>query len=79
MLTTSPVELLLGEGYEAEDFNDDRLGRALDELYKAGVTAFQLFTGIHVLTLPDGKKLILNMKEEHRDLLSLLSYWNFYA
>ena len=40
---------------------------------------FQLFTGIHVLTLPDGKKLILNMKEEHRDLLSLLSYWNFYS
>lgn len=40
---------------------------------------FQLFTGIHVLTLPDGKKLILNIKGEHRELLTLLSYWNFYS
>ncbi|MCB9281543.1 MAG: IS1634 family transposase [Lewinellaceae bacterium] len=37
-----PLELLLGAGYEAEHFNDDRLGRALDELYETGVTT--LFT-----------------------------------
>ena len=37
-----PIELLLGTGYNADHFNDDRLGRALDELYEAGVTA--LFT-----------------------------------
>ena len=40
---------------------------------------FQLFVGIHVLQLPDGKKLILNLKEEHRSILALLSYWNFYS
>jgi transposase len=40
---------------------------------------FQLFTGIHVLIMPDGKKLILNIKGEHRELLTLLSYWNFYS
>ncbi len=40
---------------------------------------FQLFVGIHVLTVPDGEKLILNLKKEHRDILSLLSYWNFYS
>ena len=33
-----PVELLIGEGLEAADFNDDTLGRALDELQQAGVT-----------------------------------------
>lgn len=40
---------------------------------------FQLFVGIHVLILPNGKKLILNLKEEHRNILALLSYWNFYS
>jgi len=40
---------------------------------------FQLFVGIHVLTLPDEKKIILNLKEEHRNILALLSYWNFYS
>ena len=33
-----PVDLLIGEGLTAEDFNDDSLGRALDSLYEAGVT-----------------------------------------
>jgi len=40
---------------------------------------FQLFVGIHVLALPDGKKLILNLKEEHRSIITVLSYWNFYS
>jgi transposase len=40
---------------------------------------FQLFVGIHALTLPDGKKIILNLKEDHRKILSLLSYWHFYT
>ena len=40
---------------------------------------FQLFVGIHVLRLPDGNKITLNLKTEHRDILSLLSYWNFYS
>ena len=35
------IEHLLGEGIKAKDLNDDKLGRILDKLYKAGLT--QLF------------------------------------
>jgi transposase len=37
-LHNKPVDLLIGGGLEAADFNDDTLGRALDELQQAGVT-----------------------------------------
>ena len=37
-MSNKPVELLVGEGLKAEDFNDDTLGRGLDELFQAGVT-----------------------------------------
>ena len=37
-LHNKPVDLLIGPGLSAEDFNDDTLGRSLDDLYKAGVT-----------------------------------------
>ena len=37
-MKNKPIELLIGEGLTAEDFNDDTLGRALDELFQAGVT-----------------------------------------
>lgn len=33
-----PVDILIREGLQAEDLNDDTLGRALDKLYEAGVT-----------------------------------------
>lgn len=33
-----PVDLLVGENIEAEELNDDCLGRALDALFKQGVT-----------------------------------------
>ena len=33
-----PVDLLVGAGILAEDLNDDSLGRALDDLYRQGVT-----------------------------------------
>jgi len=33
-----PVDLLIGDGIEAEDLNDDCLGRALDQLFQCGVT-----------------------------------------
>lgn len=33
-----PVDLLIGEGIEAADLNDDCLGRALDKLFEKGVT-----------------------------------------
>lgn len=40
---------------------------------------FQLFVDIHLLSLPDGKKVILNLKQEHRAILNVLSYWDFYS
>ena len=43
-LKNKPIDLLIGEGLEAEDFNDDSLGRALDELQQAGIT--ELFASI---------------------------------
>lgn len=33
------TEHLLGKGIQAEHLNDDRLGRVLDQLFKAGVTS----------------------------------------
>jgi len=33
-----PVDVLIGPGLEAEDFNDDSLGRSLDALFAKGVT-----------------------------------------
>lgn len=43
-MQNKPVDLLVGEGLVAEDFNDDTLGRALDELQHAGVT--ELFSRV---------------------------------
>lgn len=37
-LHNKPVDLLIGPGLEAADFNDDSLGRSLDQLFEAGVT-----------------------------------------
>lgn len=37
-LRNKPVDLLIGPGLSADDFNDDTLGRSLDDLYEAGVT-----------------------------------------
>jgi transposase len=37
-MSNKPVDILVGEGLKAEDFNDDTLGRGLDELFQAGIT-----------------------------------------
>lgn len=37
-MENKPVELLIDEALVASDFNDDTLGRALDELFQAGIT-----------------------------------------
>ena len=37
-LRNKPIDLLIRPGLEAEDFNDDSLGRCLDDLYACGVT-----------------------------------------
>ena len=44
-----PVDLLVGEGIEAIDLNDDCLGRALDALFEQGVT--ELFAAISTRAL----------------------------
>jgi len=43
-MKTRPVDLLVAEGLNAEDLNDDTLGRGLDDLYEAGVT--EVFAGV---------------------------------
>ena len=40
---------------------------------------FQLFVGIHVLYVNEQQRIILNLQTQHRDIISLLSYWNFYS
>jgi transposase len=37
-LHNKPIDLLIEPDLEAEDFNDDTLGRSLDQLFEAGVT-----------------------------------------
>jgi hypothetical protein len=37
------------------------------------------FAPEYSLELPDGKQIVLNLKQKHRDILDLLSYWNFYS
>jgi transposase len=37
-MKNKPIDVLIGEGLIAEDFNDDSLGRSLDDLYEKGVT-----------------------------------------
>jgi transposase len=41
---TKPVELLVGEGLSAADLNDHNLGRALEALFRAGIT--EVFTRV---------------------------------
>jgi transposase len=45
-----PVDLLVGDGIEASDLNDDCLGRALDALFEYGVT--ELFAAVSARALP---------------------------
>jgi transposase len=44
-----PVEMLIGAGVRAADLNDDSLGRALDQLYEAGVTEVFAKVSAHAL------------------------------
>jgi transposase len=43
-LRNKPIDLLIAPGLNADDFNDDTLGRSLDDLHEAGVT--ELFAKI---------------------------------
>jgi len=46
-----PLELLVGEGIEPEDLNDDCLGSALDALYDHGVTELFYKVASHALSI----------------------------
>jgi transposase len=59
------TEHLLGEGLEAEHFNDDRLGRGLDQLYQAGVS--DLFVG---LALQARERFKVERRSAHLDATS---------
>jgi transposase len=60
------IEHLLGEGIEAKQLNDDRLGRALDDYYRYGVT--KLFTTV---ALSAAKKFGVETQRVHLDSSSL--------
>lgn len=59
------TEHLLGEGLEAEHFNDDRLGRGLDQLYQARVS--ELFVG---LALQARERFEVECRSAHLDATS---------
>jgi len=46
---TKPVDLLIGEGIEADDLNSDSLGKALDHLYETGLTEIFIAVSSHAL------------------------------
>jgi transposase len=48
-LDNKPVDLLIDPALTAEDFNDDTLGRCLDDLYAAGVTEVFYQVASHAL------------------------------
>jgi len=78
LLVYSALEYRIRQSLKKEDKSvPDQKGKPTQNPTARWV--FQLFVGIHVLTVPDGEKIILNLNKEHRDILSLLSYWNFYS
>jgi transposase len=50
-LKNKPVDLLIDPSLTAEDFNDDTLGRGLDDLYDAGVTEVFYAIAAHALEI----------------------------
>jgi transposase len=50
-LAGKPVDILIGEGLCAEDFNDDSLGRALDRLYEVGITEVFAYVASHAIAV----------------------------
>lgn len=59
------IEHLIGQGVQSDYLNDDRLGRVLDKLYKAGIGEVFITVTLEVI-----KKYELNMKTAHLDATS---------
>ena len=55
------VDLLIGSGLTAEDFNDDTLERCLDDLYEAGVTEVFYRVAAHALQLCGSQFRFMNL------------------
>ena len=60
------TEHIFGEGIFPEDFNDDRVGRVLDKLYKLGLNKIFL-----AITLAAFKKFRIDNKYSHLDSTSI--------
>ncbi len=60
-----PTERLIGTGVEAEQLNDDVLGRALDEIYEYGITAL-----FHQISRSAATELRLKSNQFHVDSTS---------
>jgi transposase len=63
---SKPTEHLLGEGVKPEHLNDDRLGRALDELYEYGTSQFFLQSSIAAV-----EKFGVDVSQGHLDSTSM--------
>jgi transposase len=63
---SKPTEHLLGAGVKPEHLNDDRLGRALDELYEYGTSQFFLQTSIAAV-----EKFGVDVSQGHLDSTSI--------
>lgn len=63
-----PVDLLVGEGVEAADLNDDCLGRVLDALFSHGVT--ELFAAVSARVSTYAGSPALYVKDSQEELSS---------
>ncbi len=63
---TKPLDLLIGEGIEADDLNSDSLGKALDQLYAAGITEIFAVVSTHAL-----RRYAITVKFAHLDTTAL--------
>ncbi len=71
-LSNKPVEKLIGAGVSAEDFNDDALGRCLDNIYAYGTT--KMFSE---LALPIGLRHNVITRKSHIDTTTLTVYGDY--
>ena len=60
------IEHLLGEGIKAEELNDDKLGRTIDKLYRAGLSKLFLMIALDAI-----KRYQINTKYSHLDSTSI--------
>jgi len=61
-----PVERLLGEGIKAEEINDDKIGRVMDDIYDISLDKLWTEIGLNIL-----KKYDINTEFSHLDSSSI--------